>query len=252
MINRLLFLVIIFLLAVVAYSAPIDEKMKDANALYQNNQFSDAILIYESILEQDYESASLHYNLGNSYFRIGQIGEAILNYEKGLKIDPDDEDLKYNLKIVQARTVDKIQDVPQIGLVNFWVSILTSLSISGWAAIVVVVYLLLLLSIAVYFLSRNIRLQRISFFWGIFNLLLLVVIVFIFIAAINRETSTDYGVIINETVTVKVSPNEKSEDAFVIHEGLKFAIEDKLQEWTRIKLSDGKSGWLPGSVFKEI
>ncbi|GBD90794.1 hypothetical protein BMS3Abin04_01513 [bacterium BMS3Abin04] len=51
---------------------------------------------------------------------------------------------------------------------------------------------------------------------------------------------------------VKISPPRQSNDAFVIHEGIKFKIEDELNNWTKIKLSDGKVGWLPKNSFGKI
>jgi SH3-like domain-containing protein len=38
----------------------------------------------------------------------------------------------------------------------------------------------------------------------------------------------------------------------VIHEGIKFKIEDEVNSWVKIKLSDGKVGWLPNNVFEVI
>ena len=50
----------------------------------------------------------------------------------------------------------------------------------------------------------------------------------------------------------KISPDAQSNDAFVIHEGIKFEIEDKVGAWAKIKLPDGKVGWLPDTSFEEI
>jgi SH3-like domain-containing protein len=46
------------------------------------------------------------------------------------------------------------------------------------------------------------------------------------------------------TVTVKSSPSEKGTNLFVIHEGLKVRVTDKLGDWLEVRLADGNKGWL--------
>lgn len=45
-------------------------------------------------------------------------------------------------------------------------------------------------------------------------------------------------------VIAKTSPDNQSKDNFLIHEGLKVKIEDELEDWYKIKLPDGKIGWV--------
>lgn len=233
-------------------ASSIDEMMNEANKLYQAADYENALIVYKQITDQGYVSPALYFNIGNTYYRVGEIGRAILNYERGLKLDPSDDDIKYNLQIAQARIVDRIKYVPQIFIVEWWNSLLMFLSVSGWAAVVLFIYISLLVFIGIYFLTKSGRLQRFSFLFGSANLVILLTVIFLFSARINRETSKEYGVLITESITVKVGPDNKSQDAFVIHEGIKFAVEDELQEWAKIQLSDGKIGWLNKSAFELI
>ena len=41
-------------------------------------------------------------------------------------------------------------------------------------------------------------------------------------------------------------------DFFVIHEGLKVSVEEDFGDWYKIKLSDGKVGWLPKETLEVI
>jgi tetratricopeptide (TPR) repeat protein len=247
-VNMVLFFAVTFTVS----ASSLDEMMIKANMFYQESKFDSALTVYKQVTDQGYVSSALYFNIGNSYYRLGEIGKAILNYERGLKLDPSDEDIKYNLQIAQARIVDRIKYVPQIFLVEWWNSLLTFLSVSAWAAVVIIFYISFLIFIGIYFLTKSGRLQRFSFYFGSMNFIALIFIVFLFVARVNRETSKDYGVLVTDTITVKVSPDDKAQDAFVIHEGLKFEIEDELQEWARIKLSDGKVGWLNKSAFELI
>ncbi len=254
MIKRISLIVICVILSTSVFNAAqeVDKLMGKANQLYQEEKFDEAVKLYNQIIDNGYEGAELYYNLGNAYFRLGKLGYAILYYEKALKLAPDDSDIEYNLKIAKARTVDRIQEIPQLFFIEWWNVLVASLSITGWATIVLIFYLLLLISIGLFFLSKNIKIQKQAFALGSFSLALLILTAILLFARINRETSSKYGVLTEQVQAVKVSPDENSNDAFVIHEGIKFEIEDELKDWVKIKLSDGKVGWLKKDTFGVI
>ena len=220
-----------------------EQLMQKANKFYQEQNYSEAISTYEKILSQGFESGALYYNLGNSFFKEGKLGKSILSYERGLKLEPNDEDLAYNLRIANSRTVDKISEVPKLFLVSWWEGLVTAFGISGWSILSVLTFWVLLASIAVYFFSRKANWQRITFMSGSISLSVMILLIVILFARINREAATDYGILTEQTYSAKVSPDEKSNDAFVIHEGVKFSIEDAVGGWTKIRLIDGKIGW---------
>ncbi len=243
---------IIFLYPALLFASQAEELMNEANQLYQDGDFAGAIEKYETVVKNNYESDALFYNLGNAYFKSGILGRAILNYERALELAPNDEDIAYNLKIVRARTVDKIQEVPQIFLVRWWDSLVASLTISGWAAVVVVIFILFLVAAGSWFILKNYLARQWSLvFVSVFLGLFIFTSVCLY-SKISKEGGSSFGVLLAETVSAKVSPDEKSDDVFVIHEGVKFRVEDQLYNWAKIKLADGKVGWLPKDYYEEI
>ena len=68
----------------------------------------------------------------------------------------------------------------------------------------------------------------------------------------SEELNYKNGVVIEQAVTVKLSPDDKSTDAFVLHEGIKVRLEDKVNDWVHIRLKDGKVGWLPEKDLRTI
>ncbi|NOX65914.1 MAG: tetratricopeptide repeat protein [Chlorobi bacterium] len=233
-------------------AADIDSLMMQGNQLYQNKQYDEAVQKYQAILDQGYSSTALYYNLGNAYYRSGKIGYAILNYERGLKLEPDNEDLQYNLKIVKARTIDRIKEVPQIFIVDWWVSFITAFSITTWQVLVIIFYLILLVSITFFFVSKHGRLQRYSIYSAFIGLLGAILFTIVLFANLSRETSKDFAILTTNTVAAKQSPNDSSNDLFVIHEGLKVAVMSQFGDWVEVKLYDGKVGWLPKSALEII
>ncbi len=253
MIKKIFISTILFFIALGNLSAQeLELLMQTGNDHYQNKQFEEAITSYESIIKQGYLSSELYYNLGNAYFRNGNLGKAILFYEKSLKISPNNDDAAYNLRIVNARTVDKIQEIPQLFFIKWWNVLLSTFTSSGWQVIVFIFYILLLICIGAYFLIRNLQVQKYSFIFGSLNIIALFFAVIFFFSSLSRESSRDQGILLQSVATVKISPDKQSDDAFVIHEGIKFQIEDEVNNWVKIKLSDGKVGWLPTNTFEVI
>ena len=252
------FSMILFLIAVTltvysnAYGQSPDDLMTEGNKFYQSGQYENALEVYHKVLSQGYESSALYYNLGNAYFKTNKLGYAVLYYEKGLILSPGDEDILYNLRIANARTVDKITEVPKLFIVQWWELLITTFSIQGWSLITIIVYLIFIISIGMYLLSKRMKIQRWAFMSGSTSLSVLIIAVVILISRFNHDASTNYGVLLDSTYTVKIAPDIKSNDAFVIHEGLKFVVEDHLNDWSKIRLLDGKVGWIQDKTFNEI
>jgi len=252
--NRFSFYLIIALtlFSGLALAQNIDEQMQQASAFYRSGEFDKAIKIYEDLRSDGYEGTSLYFNLANSYYRIGRLGYAILNYERALKYSPSDEDVKHNLAFASLSTVDRIQPLPTFFLFEWWDSLLASLSVNGWTYIVFLFYILLMILIVAYYFAKTIFQQKLILFSGLGNLLILLLTVSLLIVKINREQNVIGGVVIEQSITVKSAPDIKSTDAFVIHEGLKVSLEDQLDEWVKIRLADGKVGWVENDSVVRI
>lgn len=243
---------IILIFASPLYSQSIDESMQSAGNYYRNGEFNKAIEIYEKIRNDNYEGTSLYFNLANSYYRIGKLGFAILNYERALKLTPSDEDVKHNLAFANLSTVDRIQPLPTFFLFEWWESLLASLSVNGWTYVSFFFYLLLMILIVIYFFAKTIFQQKLILFSGLSVLFVLIFTVSLLIVKINTEQTVIGGVVIEQSITVKTSPDSQSTDAFVIHEGLKVNLEDQLEEWIKIRLADGKVGWVEKTSVERI
>jgi len=218
--------------------------MQTANEYYKNNRYQLAIEEYNKLLLDGFEGTSLYYNLGNAHYRLGKVGYAILYYEKALKLSPNDEDVTHNLALAKLNLKDKVDTLPPFFIFNLWEGILAAFSVTGWTIIVYIIFILVLIVFVVYFFSRSVTEQRISFFTGIGLTVILLLTISLLIVKMNKEFNTKDGVIIETSVIVKSSPDYSSKDSFQIHEGLKVRIEDNVDDWVKIRLDDGKIGWI--------
>lgn len=218
--------------------------MQTANEYYKNNRYQLAIEEYNKLLLDGFAGTSLYYNLGNAHYRLGKVGYAILYYEKALKLSPNDEDVTHNLALAKLNLKDKVDTLPPFFIFNLWEGILAAFSVTGWTIIVYIIFILVLIVFVVYFFSRSVTEQRISFFTGIGLTVILLLTISLLIVKMNKEFNTKDGVIIETSVIVKSSPDYSSKDSFQIHEGLKVRIEDNVDDWVKIRLDDGKIGWI--------
>ena len=232
--------------------ADVNSVMQKGNEFYKNNKYQFAIDEYDKLIKQGYEGASIYYNLGNAHYRLGKIGYAILYYEKALKFSPSDEDIKHNLSLARLGMKDKVDTLPPFFIFNLWEGLLASLSVTGWTIIVYIVFILLLLCIMAYFFSRSASQQRIAFFSGVGFLFLLFLSFVLLSVKMNKEFNVKDGIIVEGSVTIKSSPDNSSKDEFIIHEGLKVRLEDKVDNWVKIRLDDGKIGWIYENSIKQI
>lgn len=245
-------LIFLFLFVKIIAAVELEDVFQKGNEHYLKGEYQESIKTYESIAEKGYQGKSLYYNLGNAYFRIGKIGLAILYYEKAKKLSPSDEDINYNLAFANSKIADKIETLPRFFLFDWWENSLALFSITGWTYTAYMFYLFILGAVGYYYFAGSLKGQRIAFYSGIISAFFLVLTIVLLVVNLNRELNYKYGIIVDPTVVVKFSPDQNSKDAFVVHEGLKVQAEDNVSDWVKIKLIDGKVGWLKKNEVKLI
>ncbi|MFY9150655.1 MAG: tetratricopeptide repeat protein [Prolixibacteraceae bacterium] len=241
-------LAILFTATVFAQS----DVLQTANEHYSKDEFKQAIDGYNQILMTNMESPELYFNLGNAYYKTGQYTLSILNFERAKLLAPNDEDIDFNLQVANQKVVDAIQELPAIFIIRWWESLINSHSTDTWAVISIFSFILFLTMIGFYFFARSGDVKRITFWLGVF-LILITIFSWSFAAGQkSRMVNHSYAIVMQPTVTVKSSPSEKGTNLFVIHEGLKVKITDKIGDWIEIKLADGNKGWLLTESIERI
>lgn len=218
---------------------------EEGNAAYNEGSYEKALDKYNLIIEAGLESASLYYNMGNTYYKMKDFPHAILYYEKALKLDPGNEDIKTNLQIANLAIVDKIEPIPQSFILRWWNALKSLFAVDGWAWVSIASFAMLLCCLFLFLMARRIAWRKLGFFAGILLLLVLALSVVFSIEKSHDLNHQDEAIVMTPTVTAKSSPSVTSVDLFVLHEGTKVRILDSTEEWSKIKIADGSVGWLP-------
>jgi tetratricopeptide (TPR) repeat protein len=241
-------LAILFTVAVFAQA----DLIQKANEHYTKEEFQKAIDGYNQILMAGIESPEVYFNLGNAYYKTKQYTLSILNYERAKLLAPDDEDIEFNLQVANQKVVDSIQELPGIFIVRWWNAIVNSQTTDTWASISIFSFVVFLTMLGFYFFAKTSEVKRITFWSGCF-LIMLTIFSWSFAAKQkSRLVNHSFAIVMQPTVTVKSSPSENGTKLFVIHEGLKVRITDKLGDWVEIRLADGNKGWLLTESIERI
>lgn len=240
------------LFATAARSQEAEVAFRAANELYRGVKYAEAARAYEQIVANGYESAALYYNLGNAWYKAGNVPAAILNFERAKRLAPGDEDVLHNLALANLRIVDRIEPMPRLFFVEWWDALIGSASASGWGTAAIASLWAAVLLIAAYRLLRGRLAQRLTLVPGI---LLVLFALFAFTAGGiqgGRERSESEAILFAPTAPVKSAPDAQSTDLFVLHEGVRVDLLDEVGGWRKVRLADGKVGWLPSVDLRII
>nr|WP_294482059.1 tetratricopeptide repeat protein [uncultured Bacteroides sp.] len=224
----------------------------EGDSAYIKEDYAAAIQIYETLLKKG-EAAEVYYNLGNSYYKVGEIAKSVLNYERALLLNPGNSDIRANLEVARAKTIDKVEPVPEVFFVSWIKSLINSMSVDAWATWGIVSFILLIIALYFFIFSKQIVWKKAGFISGI--IFLIITICSNLFASQQKDglVNRNEAIVMNPSVTVRSTPSESGTSLFIIHEGRKVIVKDSsMKEWKEISLEDGKVGWIPASAIEVI
>ncbi len=226
--------------------------LDSATSSYKRGDYEKSVKIYETLLSEGMESATLYYNLGNSYFRLKNIPEAILNFERAKLLSPEDEDINFNLTLASGFIVDKVNPIPEFFVYTWIKSIVNTFTVNIWSVVSLTLFVLSLFLIIAFLFSGKVSMRKLFFWTGILFLLLSITSTVFAIKCRSDIVNNNSAIVMQAVSTAKSSPNENSTDLFIIHEGTKVTISEELDDWTEIKLADGNVGWIKSKDIEKI
>lgn len=222
------------------------------NDLYKAGKYEQAIDAYGSVLKTNQHSSELYFNLGNCYYKLNKVAPAIYSYEKALVLSPNDRVVENNLRFAQKRTIDEVKVVPKVGFAKLLRDFTAIYHYNTWAWIAVGLAISFFLAFLGYYFSETTVVKRVSFF----VMFALVVFIFIVVAAAIFEKShydnEKPAIVFVEIAEVRSEPQKGSPVIFVLHEGTKVYVEEKVDSWKKVQLTDGTEGWIENSAIKEV
>ncbi len=229
---------LLFAGAATTWSAVRDE-IDQANTLYQNKQYGEAIVLFEKGVAQGIDNGHVYYNLGNAYYRQGQYGPAILNYLNSNFRIPRNEEVEANLLFAIKETRDKLDwhRGEELWSFFFWIEDLTLKEHLLWLAGINMMF----------WIIQGVQVYRPSWGTSLARSLGLGLLVFTLVSTGLRwhyDSSWNYGVVLAQRMEVYSGTGVDKTVLFNLHEGAIVTLSEKSGEWHRIILPDGKKGWI--------
>ena len=246
------YLIITMLFPMMIQAQDRDSILLRAEQFYQQNEFTKAIAEYQSLDETGWVSAELFYNLGNAFFKNHDIKSAILYFERAKRLAPNDEAIDFNLNLSRSLIFDKVEAVPELFLLTWGKAIRDWMTVQGWAWWSIGSFAAMLLLGLLFLFVRNMSIRRLAF--GLSVLCFLVSITtftFGYFQKTNIER-TDEAIVFSPSVTIKSSPDDSGNNLFILHEGIKVRIENRIGEWCEVRIADGNKGWIRISELRII
>ncbi|WP_299223081.1 tetratricopeptide repeat protein [uncultured Psychroserpens sp.] len=235
--------IVAFLLSGLLY-AQNSQVFEEANALYNNANYTEALEKYNTILETEVHSAELYYNIANAHYKLNHIAPSIYYYEKALLLKPNDKDIKNNIAFARNMTVDAIDTVPEVGLTKLIKNVTNLMGFDAWgktAIILVICFVLLFIS---YYFTYSTAKKRIAFVSSLACLMLALIALAFAFHKFQLVKKDQPAIVFAQEAKIKSEPNLRSTESFILHEGTKVQVLDTVDNWKKIKLSDGKTGWV--------
>jgi len=240
------------LLCSIGFSQSAEELFSNANKLFQQEKYEAAIEQYKLIEELQLQSDELFFNLGNAYYKLNKVAPAIYYFEKSLKLNPSNTDAKINLAFANRMTIDAIDVLPKTIFQDFSEAIIYKLRYETWAKIAVGFSFFGALIFLLYHFSYSSRKKLLYFNVSILSAFLLVVSLAFAFKSYDYQVKRTEAIIFKQTIEIKNAPTLNSDTVFKLHEGTKVIVLDEIDDWKKIKLADGKIGWLIADYMREI
>ena len=221
-----------------------------ANNLYKEDKIEEAITAYKEIEEKGLISSELYYNLGNSYYKLNKVGPSIYYYEKALKLNPLNEDVKNNLIFAKRLALDNIEELPKTVFQKFNSNYLQKLSYNQWAIAVIIFSFLGSFLFLLYYFTTTPGKKRFYFTTSSISFILMVIVLLITINQYTFTKNNKEAIIFAEESEIRNAPTLTSEEVFKLHEGTKVIVLDAVDDWKKIKIADGKIGWVISEELK--
>ena len=209
-------------------------------SLYDRGEYEKAILEFEKLLAKEPARGHVLYNLGNAYYKSGQKGAALAAYFGARRLLPRSPDLKANIKHIQSKTKDNLKaslERPFWLFPFIWVEALSLREAAYIASISLSLsFLLLGLGFMVPSFKRPFMYSFAAVFCGALFLSLG------FFARSYQEQN--WGAVVEPSAQVFSGKDKGAAVVFELKEGAPVLVLKAEGDWAKVKISDGKMGWL--------
>lgn len=209
---------------------------EEANRLYEQGNYDEAISSYLKILGGGVESPAIYFNLGNAYFKSGQLGRAIHSYIKAHRLAPRDPDIWANLQFVRAAVAGGSAPAQP-----FLERMITRLNLDEWTILAAGCLWLLCVTQALRQLVSWVFLEKRS--------LTIVLSVMLALTSVGLANAwylsyQQRAIVVKPDTILHHGPLSESPTLQVLQDGQELVVLDRKDEWLQVSGASRGVGWV--------
>ncbi len=243
--------IFLFLFSIPSLSAQ-QSSFDSANTLLEENEYADAIQIYQSIADEGYESGALWLNMGIAYSQIDSLGVAKYYLLKAKQFEETSDLADDALLYVNDRFSRQSAVLPALPWDQFFQFLSDTF---GLNAIVITALLFFYCAVGLLIWSwfrvdlKNVLLKGSNLSFSLMALL------FLFSSIIYYQNSRySTAVMVDRQSVVYERPNESTSVITTAYEGYTMRVDLKAgadnPEWNYVRLENGMYGWVKKDGLK--
>lgn len=223
--------------------------LEAANEAIGIQDHTTAAIILDSLEKGGEAGADFYLALGNARFETGRPAGAILAYERGLRLRPAGKKLSNNLRYVREESGIPVAEIPDFFLLKWWHFVGSTLGGNLAYGLSLLCWWVAVFGVLWWFLRRKGMDEKRRF-----ALLPLAVgvaalaVVFFTMGRSRHEqlTRLDQAILMKEA-TLRVSPSAQGTVEGQLLEGEKVVVTDRVNSFVKVRLEDGRQGYLKES-----
>jgi tetratricopeptide (TPR) repeat protein len=243
-----LLLIALWFVPAVCEGAETAKIFQEANTGYRTGDYKKAAELYESLIKQEPRVAAFYYDLANAYVRLGNLSRAILNYEKALLLDPRNGDIRENLRYTRGLLEYRVEDTRNWYLKATEVVLRYMTEKEVYVVVLVVLFVFLAGGILYFLIGRGV-------FWNPWQQFVSITLLIVVLVALGKQMQNNVfqdAIVMQKECEARYGPSEHDQVAFKMGEGIKVFVIDRREDWSRVILTNGESGWVRDSDIAEV
>jgi len=242
------FLFLLCLSPVVRGAEDLPKLFQEANTCYRTGDYVKAAALYETLIQKEPDVAVFYFDLANASVRLDKFSQAILNYEKFLRLDPRNADARENLRHTRGLLEYRVEDTRNWYL-KAGEAILKFATEREILIVVLAILFVFLLGGVLFFLNGR------GMFWNFWQRSVFVLLLLSAVVAFGKHVQTDMireAIVMQKECEARYGPSEHDQVAFRMGEGIKVFVMDHREDWSRVLLTNGESGWVKDVDIAEV
>ncbi len=215
----------------------------EANRLYREQRYSEALLAYERLSEEFPVSAEPLYNAGNACYQMRMYGHAVWYYRKAQVLAPYDQDIQNNLRLAESSLLRpppllapfSMERKLREGLMRIPYFVTVWIFLPAWYV---------LFALFIIYLRRDRQNRKKILLWMIAPAVFVLTAAVLYLGDAVYVRNYRETVIVKKSCEVKHDPAPESRSEYRIYEGWRAELTEERTDWLRIRLDNGTEGWI--------